>query len=65
MTDPKPINMAPNSYFKKLGWRAVSRDEDGHAISSIAPGFPMDYREWAAEQDGFGYTVVELQQREG
>ncbi len=65
MTDPKPINTAPDSYFKGLGWRAVSRDGDGHVVSAIMPLFEDCYQEWVMEQSEFGYTIVELQRREG
>ncbi len=64
MEDPKPINFSDDTYFRDLGWKAVSRDADGHAVSSIAPGFPEDFAEWTAEQAKLGHTVIDLQQRE-
>ncbi len=62
MTDTDDwINSAPDGFFRKLGWHAISRDSTGRAVGSIAPGFPEEYDEWKKEQIAFGYTVVELQ----
>ena len=58
MTD---LNTAPDSYFKGLGWRAISRDADGRVVSAIMPLSEGCYLEWVIEQADLGYTVVEMQ----
>ena len=37
MIDPKPIHLSDDAYFARLGWAAVARDADGHAVSCHAP----------------------------
>lgn len=37
MKDPKPIHLSDDDYFRSLGWAAVARDADGHAVSCHAP----------------------------
>ncbi len=61
MKDPKPTNLEDDAYFKGFGWRAISRDVDGHVVSAIMPLFDDCYQEWVMEQSEFGYTVVDLQ----
>jgi hypothetical protein len=37
MKDPKPIHLSDDAYFAGLGWAAVARDSDGHAVGCHAP----------------------------
>lgn len=34
MNAPKFINLQDDAYFAELGWAAVARDSDGHAMNS-------------------------------
>ncbi len=60
MDNPQPINLSDDAYFRGLGWKAVSRDADGHAVSSISHGFDDCFVTWKREQAKFGHTVVLL-----
>ena len=64
MIAPQELNLKDDHYFRSQGWRAISRDDDGHAMSAIAPGYEDCFNEWVHEQSEYGYTVVELHQRE-
>jgi predicted kinase len=36
MKNPQPIHLSTDEYFAGLGWAAVARDADGHAVSCHA-----------------------------
>jgi hypothetical protein len=37
MKDPSPLALSDDEYFRSLGWAAVMRDKDGHAVGCHAP----------------------------
>ena len=49
MLDPKPINLTDDQYWRSLGWPAVARDADGHAISTCDDSDPTTFNEWLRE----------------
>lgn len=61
MIDPKPINLKDDDYWRDLGWPAVARDADGHAISTCAKdGHDETFNEWLRECFDDGLTVTNL-----
>jgi hypothetical protein len=50
MRDPKPIHLSDDAYFSGLGWAAVMRDSDGHAVGCHEPFETPDEREEYLEQ---------------
>lgn len=51
MKNPQPIHLSDDTYFAGLGWAAVARDADGHAVSCHAP--------FASEAEKRRYLVSE------
>ncbi len=60
MKDPKPVNLQTSTEVWKAGWRAESRDADGHLISCHAPISAEDtgLAEWIVECTKAGETVT-------
>jgi hypothetical protein len=51
MKDPKPLHLSDDDYFRGLGWAAVARDTDGHAVGCHAP--------FVSEKERRAYFVTE------
>lgn len=51
MKDPKPLHLSDDDSFRRLGWAAVARDADGHAVSCHAP--------FESEKERRAYLVAE------
>lgn len=49
MLDPKPINLTDDAYWRNLGWPAIARDADGHAISTCDNSHSETFNEWLRE----------------
>jgi len=61
MENPNLINFTTDDYWRDLGWPAVARDADGHAISTCAlDGHEETFNEWLRECFDEGYTVTNL-----
>jgi hypothetical protein len=61
MKDPFPLALSDDDYFRGLGWAAVMRDSDGHAVGVHAPFETPDEREDYLEQAAqYGCTVTFL-----
>lgn len=61
MEKPNPINLTTDDEFRKLGWAAVARDKDGHAITLCAPPTSEPtFNEWLRECFDAGLTVTRL-----
>lgn len=58
MKKPNPINLMTDDEARKLGWLAVARDRDGHAIALTAPCESLN--EWLRECFDAGLTVTNL-----
>jgi hypothetical protein len=58
MDAPKPINIYSDSHWRALGWSAVARDADGHAISTCSIDHNETFNEWLREcfDDGLAVT---------
>lgn len=55
MKNPRSINLKTDVEFKELGWSAVVRDADGHALSlqsGFLDGWRTDARKAATELGG-------------
>ncbi|MCB5201918.1 helix-turn-helix domain-containing protein, partial [Neorhizobium sp. T786] len=60
MKNPNPVNLQTSEEVREKGWRAESRDADGHLISCHAP-FEADdpgIAEWIVECTRNGETVT-------
>ena len=62
MRDPKPINLTSDDYWRGLGWPAIARDADGHAMSVCDDRYPESFAEWLKECEAEGHTVTNLKQ---
>jgi hypothetical protein len=61
MKDPMPINLFDDEYFARLGWAAVSRDKDGHAVSTHRPfRNEKERRKYLVSEAKLGCTVTML-----
>lgn len=61
MIDPKPIHLTSDEYWRSLGWPAVARDKDGHAITTCAKDeHDAIFNEWLRECFEDGLTVTNL-----
>lgn len=61
MKNPQPLHLSDDDYFAGLGWAAVARDADGHAVSCHAP-FENDRekRRYLVDEAKRGCTVTLL-----
>jgi hypothetical protein len=61
MKNPSPINLSDDDYFASLGWVAVARDADGHAVSCHAPfESEAERRRYLVSEAKRGCTVTML-----
>jgi hypothetical protein len=60
MENPCPINETSDAYWRELGWPAVARDKDGHAMSSCAKDDGEVFKDWLLECFEEGWTVTNL-----
>lgn len=61
MKNPSAIHLSDDAYFRNLGWAAVSRDKDGHAMTSHAPFADKAEKDsYVAEEKARGHTVTFL-----
>ena len=60
MQDPMPIHLTSDDYWRELGWPALARDADGHAISTCAIDDTATFNEWLRECFDAGWTVTDL-----
>lgn len=64
MENPHPVNLTTDDYWRDLGWPAVARDRDGHAISTCSIDHGDDtFNEWLRECFDAGLTVTNLRRR--
>ena len=60
MKDPKPINLMTDDEFRRQGWPFISRDADGHAMSSTADDREPYFSRWCADEARRGHRVIRL-----
>jgi hypothetical protein len=61
MKNPTPLALSDDDYFRDLGWAAVMRDSDGHAVGCHAPfDTAQEREEYLDEAAQHGHTVTFL-----
>ena len=67
MDKPHPINLTSDDHWRSLGWPALARDADGHAISTCDDRDADVFNEWLREcvDNGWSVTNLQLAAREG
>ena len=60
MKDPYPVNLATDDELRERGWYAVSRDSDGHVMTTHVPADDAEISEYLLEEFKRGYVVTNL-----
>ena len=65
MKNPQALHLSDDAYFASLGWAAVSRDADGHAVGCHAPFESASERKrYLVAEAKRGCTVTILERQE-
>lgn len=64
MENPSPVNLKDDVHWRELGWPAVARDKDGHAMATCAKdGHDEVFKDWLLECFDEGWTVTNLERK--
>lgn len=64
MKNPNSVNLADDTHWRSLGWPAVARDSEGHAITTCDNSHEATFKDWLFECFNDGLTVTNLTKRE-